>query len=130
MVVMESEKMTINVSTVDLGKVDVLVDEGFYGNRTDFIRTAIRNQLAKHESDTSQSIRRTSMTVGAFHLSRKDLEERVASGEQLAISVVGLLAIDSSVSPELAREAIESVKVRGAFRASKEVKDALADRTT
>ncbi|WP_412738623.1 hypothetical protein [Krasilnikovia sp. MM14-A1259] len=125
---MESEKMTINIGMVDLGKVDVLVEEGFYSNRSDFIRTAIRRQLTTHDDDTAGSIARTSMTIGAIRLGRKDLQERVASGEKLVLSVVGLLAIDSDVPAELARDSIESVKVRGAFRASTEVKATLADR--
>lgn len=125
---METEKLTINIGTVDLGKVDVLVEEGFYRNRSDFIRTAIRNHLATHQGDTAGSIARKSMTIGAIRLGRKELQEFVAEGRPVAISVVGLLSIDSEVPAELAREAIESVKVRGAFRASAEVKAALADR--
>ena len=126
---MDAEKITINLGAVDLGKVDVLVDEGFYSNRTDFIRTAIRNQLDKHEGDMNRSITRKAMSVGAFHFSRKDLEEQIATGQKVAISAVGMLSIGSDVTPELARDTIDSVTVRGVFRASKEVKAALADRT-
>lgn len=126
---MDSEKITINMGAVDLGKVDLLVDEGFYGNRTDFIRTAIRNQLEKHEGEMTQTITRKSMTVGALHYDRKDLELHRASGHKLAISAVGMFTIASDVTPDLARDTIESVTVRGVFRAAKEVKDALADRT-
>ena len=128
MVSVETEKMTINIGTVDLGKVDVLVEEGFYSNRSDFIRTAIRRQLTTHDNDTASSIARKSMTIGAIRLGRKELQEQVASGQKVVISVVGLLAIASDVPAELARESIESVKVRGAFRASTEIKAALADR--
>jgi Arc/MetJ-type ribon-helix-helix transcriptional regulator len=126
---MDSEKITINMGAVDLGQIDLLVEEGFYGNRTDFIRTAIRNQLGKHENDTSQTIRRRTMTVGVFHLNAKDFERHAADGDKLTISVVGMLSFSHDVSPDLARQVIESVTVRGVFRASQAVKDALADRT-
>jgi Arc/MetJ-type ribon-helix-helix transcriptional regulator len=125
----DSEKITINLGAVDLGKVDLLVEEGFYGNRTDFIRTAIRNLLDRHESDMNQSIVRKAMALGALYYNRQDLEKQLASGQELAISVVGLVAIAQDVPPELARQTIRSLTVRGVFRASKAVKDALADRT-
>lgn len=127
---MDTEKITINLGAVDLGKVDVLVDEGFYSNRTDFIRTAIRNQLAKHEQDTAASMTRRAMAAGAMHLSRKDLEASLAAGRRLTLSVVGVLSLAHDVTPGLARDAIESVKVRGIFRADKAVKEALLDRTS
>jgi Arc/MetJ-type ribon-helix-helix transcriptional regulator len=125
----DSEKITINMGAVDLGKVDLLVDEGFYGNRTDFIRTAIRNQLEKHEGDMNQTMTRKSMTVGALIYERRDLEKHRAAGEMLVISAVGLVSLASDITPELALATIESISVRGVFRASKEVKAALADRT-
>jgi Arc/MetJ-type ribon-helix-helix transcriptional regulator len=126
---MDSEKITINMGAVDLGKIDLLVEEGFYGNRTDFIRTAIRNQLGKHENETNQTITRRTMTAGVLHFSAKDLETYAAKGDNLSISVVGMLSISHDASPEMARQVIESVTVRGVFRASQAVKDALADRT-
>jgi Arc/MetJ-type ribon-helix-helix transcriptional regulator len=125
----DSEKITINLGVVDLGKVDLLVEEGFYSNRTDFIRTAIRNQLDKHEGDMTATITRKSITVGVTHYGRKELEEYRDNRRKLAISVIGMLTISDDVSPDLAREAIESVKVHGVFRASSAVKDALADRS-
>jgi Ribbon-Helix-Helix transcriptional regulator family len=45
----DSEKITINLGFVDLGRVDLMVREGFYSNRADFIRTAIRNQLERQD---------------------------------------------------------------------------------
>jgi Arc/MetJ-type ribon-helix-helix transcriptional regulator len=126
---MDAEKITINMGTVDLGKIDLLVEEGFYGNRTDFIRTAIRNQLGRHESDMNQTMTRKEMSLGALHYSANDLQKTIDAGKKLTISAVGLLSISKDVSPDLAREAIESVTIRGVFRASQAVKDALADRT-
>ncbi len=124
----ESEKITINMGAVDLGKVDLLVDEGFYSNRTDFIRTAIRNQLERHEGDMNQTMTRKSMVLGAVHYGRKELEAQLATGDTLAIAAVGLLSIGNDVSADLARKTIESVSIKGVFRASAEVKAALADR--
>jgi Arc/MetJ-type ribon-helix-helix transcriptional regulator len=128
-VIMDSEKITINMGAVDLGKIDLLVDEGFYGNRTDFIRTAIRNQLDKHESETSQSAVRRSASVGALALNSRDLQAARAKGQKLKLSVIGLLSLGRDITPELAAATIESVYVRGMFRATDEVKAALADRT-
>ena len=125
----DSEKITINLGFVDLGQVDLLVSEGFYSNRTDFIRTAIRNQLLAHGDALKQSVARRSMVLGLQRYSRQDLENVAASGEKLQIHVLGLATIDDDVTPQLARKAIASIVVLGALRASPAVKAALADRT-
>ncbi len=124
----ETEKITINMSVVDLGKVDLLVDEGFYQNRTDFIRTSIRNQLGKHETEVQSSVVRNAYGLGIFDWGRKDLEKSVAKGEKRSFNIIGMLIIEDDVSPGLADRAIESVRVRGVFRASKAVKEILGDR--
>ncbi|GES22569.1 hypothetical protein Aple_054670 [Acrocarpospora pleiomorpha] len=125
----EAEKITINMNVVDLGKVDLLVEEGFYSNRTDFIRTAIRNQLNRHDDEVRHSMTRRELAIGVISYDRAELEWHAAAGERLTIAITGLLVIASDVSPELARQTIESIKIVGVFRASKAVKDALADRT-
>jgi Arc/MetJ-type ribon-helix-helix transcriptional regulator len=124
----ETEKLTINLGVVDLGQVDLLVQEGFYSNRTDLIRTAIRNQLAVHADDIKRTLARRTLVLGLQHLSRADLERARAAGEMLEIQVVGLAQIAQDVSPELARATIRSVRVLGAFHASAAVRNALADR--
>jgi Arc/MetJ-type ribon-helix-helix transcriptional regulator len=124
----DSEKITINVGFVDLGNIDLLVREGFYSNRTDFIRTAIRNQLASHADALKQSIVRRTLELGLRRVGRQELEASKAKGVRLQIQVVGLATIDDDVTPELARETIESIMVLGALHASKEIKSALADR--
>ncbi|RQP26014.1 CopG family transcriptional regulator [Piscinibacter terrae] len=124
----ETEKMTINVGVVDLGQVDLLVQEGFYSNRSDLIRTALRNQLALHSDVLKQTLARRTLTVGLQHFSRADLEQAVAAGQRLHIQVVGLARIADDVTPELARAAIESVTVLGAFQASTAVRRALSGR--
>ena len=124
----ETEKLTINLGVVDLGQVDLLVQEGFYSNRTDLIRTAIRNQLAVHADEIKRTLARRTLVLGLQHLSRKDLERARAAGEMLQIQVVGLAQIAQDVSPELARATIQSVRVLGAFHASAAVRKALADR--
>ena len=125
----ESEKITINLGFVDLGQIDLLVEDGFYSNRTDFIRTAIRNQLSTHGEVLKKSVARREMVLGLQRYSRRDLEKVLASGEQLQIQVLGLATIDEDVTPQLARQAIASIVVLGALRASPAVKAALADRT-
>ena len=124
----ETEKITINVGYVDLGHIDLLVHEGFYSNRTDFIRTAIRNQLATHAEAVKQSIVRHTLELGLRHYSREDLEAVKAAGRKLRIQVVGLVTIAGDVTPELALATIELITVLGALQASKAVKAALADR--
>lgn len=124
----ETEKMTVNVGVVDLGQVDLLVQEGFYSNRSDLIRTALRNQLAQHADVVRQTVARRTLTVGLQHFSRADLERVVAQGQRLQVQVVGLARIADDVTPDLAREAIESVTVLGAFQASTAVRRALSDR--
>jgi len=124
----ETEKMTINVGVVDLGQVDLLVQEGFYSNRSDLVRTALRNQLALHAETVKQTVARRTLVVGLQHFSRADLERAVAAGERIHVQVVGLARIADDVTPELARAAIESVTVLGAFQASTAVRKALSDR--
>jgi Arc/MetJ-type ribon-helix-helix transcriptional regulator len=124
----DTEKITINMSAVDLGKVDLLVQEGLYSNRTDFIRTAIRSQLDKHNLEIQQSVTRNSYVIGVLAFNRKDLEKCKQKGEKYKWTVVGLLNLANDVTPELARDVIESIQVRGIFQASDEVKAALADR--
>ena len=124
----DSEKMTINISVVDLGKIDLLVEEGFYSNRTDFIRTGIRHQLDKHQDEVKQTVTRKTMVVGAVKYGRNSLEERRAAGEKVSAWVVGSLTIADDVPVELALDTIESVKVYGVMKANKKIKDALADR--
>src|SRR5436190_12509533 len=125
----ESEKITINLGYVDLGQVDLMVQEGFYSNRTDFIRTAIRNQLERHADVVRQSTVRNSLDLGLRNFSREDLEAVRRAGEMLNINVLGLASIAQDVTPELARATIASVAVLGALHASPAVKSALADRT-
>jgi Arc/MetJ-type ribon-helix-helix transcriptional regulator len=125
----DTEKITINLGYVDLGHVDLMVQEGFYSNRTDFIRTAIRNQLDRHADVVKQSAARKSLDLGLRHYSRADLEAARVAGTKLHIHVLGLASIASDVTPELARDAIASVVVLGALHATAAVKAALADRT-
>jgi Arc/MetJ-type ribon-helix-helix transcriptional regulator len=125
----DSEKITINLGYVDLGHVDLMVQEGFYSNRTDFIRTAIRNQLERHADVVKQSTARKSLDLGLRHYSREDLEALRRAGEMLHINVLGLVSIAHDITPELARATIVSISVLGALQASPAVKAALADRT-
>jgi len=125
----DSEKITINLGPVDLGQIDLLVSEGFYANRTDLIRTAIRNQLAVHAEPIRQTIARRTLVLGLQQLGLRELEAAVASGTRLRLRVLGLIRIADDVTPKLARDAIESLEVLGALSASPEVKAALADRT-
>ena len=124
----DTEKITINLGYVDLGHVDLLVHEGFYSNRTDFIRTAIRNQIERHADVVRQSVKRTSVDLGLRHFGREDLEAARAAGRMLDVRVLGLASIATDVTPELARATIASLVVLGALHASPEVKAALADR--
>jgi Arc/MetJ-type ribon-helix-helix transcriptional regulator len=124
----DSEKITINLGFVDLGHIDLLVREGFYSNRTDFIRAAIRNQLDRHNDAVKQVIARHQLDLGLRHYSRQDLEAVRAAGETLHIQVLGLAVIAPDVSAELARKTIASIHVLGALQASPAVKAALNDR--
>jgi Arc/MetJ-type ribon-helix-helix transcriptional regulator len=124
----DSEKITINLGYVDLGHVDLLVQEGFYSNRTDFIRTAIRNQLDRHNDSVKQSVARHQLELGLRRYSREDLEAVQAAGETLHIQVLGLASIADDVSPELALRTIASIHVLGALHVSPALRAALSDR--
>jgi Arc/MetJ-type ribon-helix-helix transcriptional regulator len=125
----KSEKITINVGLVDLGQIDLLVSEGFFANRTDFIRTAIRRQIESRSSSVESTVARRELTLGSEHYSRRDLEELRDSGRVVELRVLGLASIADDVSPELALATISAVEVLGAFRAPRHVKEALAPRT-
>jgi Arc/MetJ-type ribon-helix-helix transcriptional regulator len=124
----ESEKITINLGYVDLGRIDLLVQEGFYANRSDFIRAAIRKQLDAHGDAVSQSLQRHTLELGLRNYSRADLEALRDAGEVLHVKVVGLARIASDVTPELAQATIGSITILGGLQASSAVKKALADR--
>jgi Arc/MetJ-type ribon-helix-helix transcriptional regulator len=126
----DTEKITINLGFVDLGHIDLMVHDGFYSNRTDFIRTAIRNQLERHAEAAKQSVGRNNLDVGLRDYTRADLEAARAAGRTLHVRVLGLARIAPDVTPELARATIASVFVRGALQADAAVKAALADRMT
>ena len=125
----DTEKITVNLGYVDLGHIDLLVQDGFYSNRTDFIRTAIRNQLDRHADVLRRSAERQALDLGLRRYTRADLEAVRARGEMLHIQVLGLCSIDRDVTPELARATIASLAVLGALHAGPEVRAALADRT-
>ena len=125
----DSDKVTVNVGLVDLAQVDLLVNAGFYSNRTDFVRTAIRNQLLVHAEAIRQTVVRKRFVVGQHRYSRKELEQVVAAGEKLDVHVLGLAVIEDDVPAELASAAIATIQVLGAFIASPAVREALADRT-
>ena len=126
--VAESEKITINLGFVDLGQIDLLVVEGFYGNRTDFIRTAIRNQLSSHSDAVKQVVARKMLVLGIQHFSVDDLRAVEVAKQTLQIRVLGLASIASDVTPDLALATIASIDVLGALHASPAVKVALASR--
>ncbi len=124
----DTEKITLNLGYVDLGRIDLLVSEGFYTNRTDFIRAAIRTQLTSHAADVGTLIERRTLDIGLRDFSRADLDAVKAAGELLHIKVVGLARLAHDITPDLARATIGSITVLGALQASPEVKTALQDR--
>ena len=124
----DSDKVTVNVGLVDLAQLDLLVEEGFYSNRTDFVRTAIRNQLQVHADAIRQTVTRKRYVMGMHRYGQRELAQVAASGQQLEIHVLGLAVIEDDVPATLAREAIASIQVLGAFIASPAVREALADR--
>ena len=124
----DTEKITTNPSVVDLRRIDLLVEQGFYSTRADLIRTAIRNQLDIHAQVIEQTVVRKSLAVGVMAYNRSDLDRVIADGEQLDIRVVGMLVLKNDITPELAKAAIRSLKVSGVLKASPAVKEALSDR--
>ena len=125
----KTEKITVNVGLVDLGEIDLLVEEGFFANRTDFIRTAIRRQLQAREDAVQRTVARRALTLGSEHLTRRDLEALRDAGQTIELHVLGLASIADDVPVDLALATITSVDVLGAFRAPREIKAALAPRT-
>jgi len=124
----DTEKITVNLGIVDLGRIDLLVQEGFYSSRADFIRTAIRNQLERQQTAVESISLRKSMVIGTLTYNRKNLEEKRESNEIINVKVIGMLILADDIPVDLALEIIQSITVRGVFKASEDVKNALADR--
>ncbi len=124
----DTEKITINLTPVDLGKIDLLVEQGFYATRTDFIRTAIRSQIESHGDSIREAVQRRSLVAGILTYNRRELEERRQQGIRLSVQVLGMFHLAEDVSPELAAAVISDIQVFGVFKASEAVKTALADR--
>ena len=122
----ETEKITVNMNVVDLGKVDLLVDQGFYSNRTDFIKSSIRNQLVTHATDVENLVIRKAFVVGVMRYKRIDLEQALAANEKIDIKIVGMLIFDEDIDVELATKTIRSLQVKGVLKASMEVKKVLS----
>lgn len=124
-----TEKITINLNVTDLGYIDLLVDEGFYSNRTDLIKTAIRNQLNTHSNEVKDLVERKKQVygygfgIGVLGLTKKRLEDAIEKNEKINMVVVGMLFIPNNVTLELMKEAIASIKVFGVTRCSKEIKE-------
>ncbi len=124
----ETEKITLNIGSVDLGRVDLLVQEGFYSSRSDFIRTAIRNQLERQQAAVDSITSRKSMVIGTLSYSRHELEQKRAENEMINVKVIGMFILTDDVPPELALDTIQSATIRGVFKAPEDVKEALKDR--
>jgi Arc/MetJ-type ribon-helix-helix transcriptional regulator len=124
----DTEKITINMSVVDLGQVDLLVKEGFYSSRTDFIRTAIRNLLTTHSEKVRELVTKKAMVVGVVSFNKKDLEEIRSKGVKLEIKALGMCFLAEDISPDLALSTISSLEVMGVLKASDAVKEALGKR--
>jgi len=124
----DTEKITINIGSVDLGRIDLLVQEGFYSSRADFIRTAIRNQLERQQTTVDSISTRKSMVIGTLSYNRKNLEEKLENKEMINVKVIGMLILTDDIAPQLALDTIKSITVRGVFKAPDDVKKALADR--
>lgn len=124
----DTEKITINMNVVDLGNIDLLVDQGFYSNRTDFVKTAVRNQLDKHVLEIKDTVTKKTFSVGVVSYNRESLEYELRQNNLLDIKVIGMLVLQDNISAELALKTIKSVKVFGSFQASETLKNALKDR--
>ena len=124
----DTEKITINLGAVDLGKIDLLVEQGHYSNRTDFIRTAIRSQMEKHTDEIQQVVSRKSFAIGAFGYNKKDFEKFKKKGEKVNVNIIGIFSLDADIPIDLALQVVESIKVLGIFIATDELKTALANR--
>ncbi len=124
----ETEKITVNIGSVDLGRIDLLVQEGFYSSRADFIRTAIRNQLERQRTTVDSITTRKSMVIGTLSYSRKELEKKREDNEMVNVKVIGMFILTDDIPVDLALDTIQSVTVRGVFKAPEDIKEALADR--
>lgn len=118
-----TEKLTININHVDLGKIDLLVDNGFYTNRTDFIRNAIRESLSKHGDYVEKLIEKSSSFIGVIKLSNQDLLRYEEKKEKHNIKVIGLLVIDQNIDFELLKKTVSTIKAKGTIIADKKIRE-------
>ena len=122
-----SEKLTVNLNVVDIGQIDVLVEQGFYSNRTDFIKSAVRNQLAKHEEVIANKVKRDQSVIGALIYNRQDLEKYKANNEKLVLKAIGLIVFSKDIDETLIRETIESISIKGILKMDKQLESKISD---
>ena len=126
------EKITVNLPVVDLGKIDYLVEQGFYNTRTEFIRTSIKSEIDKNSFAINRVIQvedskeGTFFSVGVISLNKSDLERYVTKNKKVAIFVMGMCFIGKNVTVELASKTIKSFKVYGIKKGPKDVMDYLS----
>jgi len=127
-----TEKATINIGIMELAQIDLLVENMIYTNRSDFIRTAIRNQLEMHKSDIERLYLQTKANsfepesqvqggIGIYRLRKAALSDAMKSNKKLHIMVMGILLIDKDISPELFEATVESIKIYGKIQAQKSI---------
>lgn len=120
-----TEKITINVNTSDLGKIDLLIHEGYYSNRTDFIKSAIKSQVNKHDDEINMilsSKKKKDWFVGVYVLTEDELQALKRYGRKKAIRGMGLLIVDKDVSLDLMKTSISAIETYGVCRCSSEIK--------
>lgn len=121
----DTEKITINLGFVDLGRIDLLVREGFYASRSDLIRAAIRAQLDRHDSAVAPTIVRDDFVMGLRDVTLAELQGMADANQVLDLRVIGLARFASDIPAELVASTIRSIEVLGTIQASAGVRKVL-----
>ena len=125
-----NEKVSVNINTSTLSQIDLLVDNGYYSNRSDFINQALRSELQKNQSTIDRIIERQSKKtgndngwfLGIYGITAKEVLEMYEKGEKMTLTGYGVLSIDKDCDEEKLFAVVESIKHRGKVICSESVK--------
>ena len=126
-----SEKVSVNMNVGTLSQIDVLVDLGYYSNRSDFINQAVRQAIDQKQSiiENETSKQRESngdWFTGVCVITKDQLLIAKEKGKKLKIRGYGVVVIDNKLD-DLALEVIDSIDIKGKILASQKIKDTFSN---
>ena len=127
-----SEKVSVNINTSTLSSIDLLIDHGYYSNRSDFINQALREGIQKHQKTLDRIIDAKTEAngespnqwfIGVYGLEKREIDAAKSRGITMEIKGYGVLVIDAENDEEDLYPVIRSIKVKGKVVCQKRIKE-------